>query len=73
MVERPNLRIIKNREGGSNTIIECVYCKDSRRIYQMDVGDKNIFSWNKQGVALPKRRADSLPEYGVSFAVQEPF
>lgn len=73
VVERPNLRIIKNRDGGVNKLIECCYCGDSRRIYQMDVGDKNKFSWNKQGVPMPTRRADSLPEYGVSFAVTEPF
>ena len=67
-VERPNLRIIKNREGGVKKLIECCYCPDSRRIYQADIGDMNSFSWNKEGISLPSKRADALPEYGVQLA-----
>ena len=68
VVERPNLRIIKNREGGVQRIIECAYCPDSRRIYEMNCGDKNRFTWNKEGLEPPTVRADSLPEYGITFA-----
>lgn len=39
VVERPNLRILKNRDGGVCKLIECCYCADSRRIYQADKGD----------------------------------
>lgn len=74
VVERPNLRIIKNREGGVQKIITCAYCQDSRRIYEMACGDKNHFHWNKEGIEPPAVRADSLPEYGVTFAeVDSPF
>lgn len=52
VVERPNLRIIKNREGGVQKLIECCYCADSRRIYQADRGDLNRFSWNKEGIRI---------------------
>lgn len=68
VVERPNLRIIKNREGGVQKLIECCYCPDSRRVYQADKGDLNDFTWNKEGLALPERRADSMPEYQVQRA-----
>lgn len=68
VVEQPNLRIIKNRDGGVCRIIECCYCPDSRRIYQADQGDLNHFSWNKQGVSQPSPRADSLSEYAVRMA-----
>lgn len=71
VVERPNLRIIKNREGGIQRIIECAYCQDSRRIYEMAFGDKNRFSWNKEGLEPPPVRADSLPEYGITFAEEK--
>ena len=73
VMERPNLRIIKNREGGIQKLIECCYCGDSRRIYQADKGDLNHFSWNREGVSLPNRRADTLPEYGVTMAEVQPF
>ena len=68
VVEQPNLRIIKNREGGVRRIIECCYCPDSRRIYQADTGDLNRFSWDKSGITPPNPRADSLPEYAVRMA-----
>ena len=68
VVEQPNLRIIKNREGGVRRLIECCYCPDSRRIYQADKGDLNRFSWDKSGITPPNPRADSLPEYAIRMA-----
>lgn len=65
VVEKPNLRIIKNREGGLCRLIECCYCPDSRRIYQADKGDQSHIGWNTEGVPKPAIRADSLPEYAV--------
>lgn len=73
VVERPNLRIIKNREGGVQKLIECCYCGDSRRIYQADKGDLNHFSWNREGLAFPDIRADSLPQYGIMLGEVAPF
>lgn len=73
VVERPDLRIIKNREGGIQKLIECCYCPDSRRIYQADKGDLNRFSWNKQGLELPQKRADSLPQFQITMASKMPF
>lgn len=65
VVERPNLRIIKNRKTGVNTLIECAYCPDSRRIFEKEVGDKSTFSWDKKGITKPSIRADSNPDYGI--------
>ncbi len=74
VVERPNLRILKNREGGVCKLIECCYCPDSRRIYQADKGDLNRFSWDKTGVTPPNPRADSLTDYAVRMAeAPQPF
>lgn len=66
--ERPNLRIIKNRDDGTQRVIECCYCGDSRRIYEASKGDLNKFSWDKTGLTPPKVRADSLPEYGIQIS-----
>ena len=68
VVERPNLRVLKNRDGGVCRLIECCYCPDSRRIYQADKGDLCRFSWNRDGITPPDPRADSLPEYAVRMA-----
>lgn len=61
--ERPDLRIIKNREGAVKKVLMCAYCPDSHRIYQADKGDKFHFGWDTSGLTPPKVRADSLPEY----------
>ena len=66
--ERPNLRVLKNREEGVLKVIECAYCADSRRIYQVDAGDNNEFSWDKTGIEKPAVLACSRPEYGVKYA-----
>lgn len=74
VVEKPNLRIIKNREDGRQRVIVCCYCPDSRRVYQADKGDLNRFSWNRQGLTPPAVRANSLPEYDVVIGeMNEPF
>lgn len=65
VVERPDLRVTKTRYNGNNTFIECCYCRDSRRVYQKDIGDKYSYSWDKTGLTKPLVRADSLPEYGI--------
>lgn len=70
VVERPDLRIIKARDGGLNRRVECCYCGDSRRIYQASVGDKYKYSWDRTGLNPPTIRADSIPEYGIHMAQQ---
>ena len=73
VVERPDLRIIKNREGGVQRLISCCYCPDSRRIYQSDRGDLNCFSWDKKDIKPPPLLASSLPEYQIQMAQRSPF
>lgn len=68
MVNKPDLKIIKNRGDGITKSIACAYCGASRRIYEADVGDTFNFSWDKQGIEIPKKKASSLPEYGISLA-----
>ena len=72
VAERPNLRVLKARDAGINTTIECCYCADSRRVYQANAGDRNTFSWDRTGLTPPRVRADSMEEYGIQLAQQEP-
>lgn len=76
--ERPDLRIIKNREGAIKKVIQCVYCPDSHRIYQADKGDCFNFGWDESGLTPPAIRADSMVEYqpqlsDLSNAMPAPF
>lgn len=73
VVERPNLRVVKSRDAGMERLIECGYCGDSRRIYQLSSGDLNNFSWDKTGLTPPAVRADSKPEYGVFISQPQMF
>lgn len=68
VVQRPDLRIIKNRTTGIQKEVACAFCGDSRRIYQADVGDKLLFSWDRTGLKHPDPRADSIPEYGIQLS-----
>lgn len=75
-VEKPDLRIIKNRDEGTERVISCAYAPDSRRIYQADKGDIINYSWNKTGIPLADPRADSMEEYSVKLSdrvVRDPF
>lgn len=62
-VEHPDIRVLKNREEGLMRLIPCGYAPDSRRIYQLDKGDKFHYSWDRSGLAKASPRADSKPEY----------
>ena len=68
VVQRPDLRILKNRTTGVQKDICCAYCGDSRRIFQADIGDKLRFSWDRTGLKHPDPRADSMPEYGIQLS-----
>lgn len=68
VVERPDIRILKNRMNGQQVLIPCAYCGDSRRIYQADRGDLNKFSWDRTGLKRPDVLACSLPEYGITLS-----
>ena len=73
VVERPNLRVIKSRDTGFQGIIECVYCPDSRRIYQADAGDRYNFTWDKEGLTKPSVLACDNPEYAPKMANNDLF
>ena len=45
-----------------------------RRIYQANVGDLSVYSWDKKGLKQPPVHANSLEEYGIKQAEpQSPF
>lgn len=65
LVENQAFRVLKNRKKGRFPITEFCFCPASRRIYQADVGDTLVCNWDKDGVAFPTTRADSLDDYKI--------
>lgn len=73
VVERPDIKIIKSRDSGTEMTIECVYLPSCRRIYEASVGDIGNYSWDKTGITPPSKRACDLPEYAPQLSQQQPF
>lgn len=67
-VERPDLRIIKNRDEGIERMVSCAYAPDSRRIYQSDKGDLAQYSWDKTGIPFADPKADTSPDYAIQLS-----
>lgn len=64
-VERPNIRITKNREFGTLSYIPCNYDPANRRIFQANIGDRTVYGWNHEGITIPEDQASALPEFTV--------
>lgn len=64
-IEKPNIRITKNRDFGICDLIECGYNPINRRIYQASIGDKKVYKWDHTGVMIPERPASSFEEFAA--------
>ncbi|MBR2681529.1 MAG: AAA family ATPase, partial [Exiguobacterium sp.] len=73
LISKPDITVLKSRDSGITKFIECAYCGDSRRVYQLSVGDKYNYSWDKAGLTPPSVLARSLPEYGIYMSQTQMF
>lgn len=73
VIERPDIRVLKSRDSGNETSIECIFLPCCRRIYEAKVGDKCKCSWNKEGLPPLNSRACDLPEYAPRMSNKQPF
>ena len=64
-VEKPSLRIMKNRAFGTTGTIECCYNPANRRIYSKAGGDTVVFSWDHTGLKIPDDMAIEHPEFQI--------
>lgn len=71
-IEKPNIRITKNREFGTCDYIPCSYDPANRRIFQTNIGDRTVYGWNHEDLALPEIQACTLPEFAVQNGEPEP-
>ena len=63
VIERPDIRVLKSRDSGTEMTVQCVYLPDCRRIYEASVGDLSNYSWDKTDLTPLSKRACDLPEY----------
>lgn len=69
-IEKPNIRVCKNREFGTETLIECSFDPCNRRIFQTAAGDHVSYSWDHRGLTIPEEPACSFPEFSVQRGVR---
>ena len=64
-IEKPNIRVTKNRDFGETGYILCDYDPVNRRIYQKNLGDRIVYGWDHAGLKEPEDRAMDLPEFQI--------
>lgn len=64
-IEKPNVRVTKNRDFGETGFIQCDYDPVNRRIYQKNLGDRTVYSWDHHGIKEPEDQAIALPEFQI--------
>lgn len=67
-IEKPNIRVTKNREFGTTEYIECSYDPANRRIFQANIGDRVVYGWDHTNLNLPLNRVDEYPEFNIQKA-----
>lgn len=61
-IEKPHIRITKNRSYGEIGLVECEYDPVNRRIYQKGMGNRT-YGWDHTGISVPDDQAIMLPEF----------
>ena len=64
-IEKPNIRVTKNRSYGETGYILCDYDPVNRRIYQKNLGDRMVYGWDHNGISVPEDQACTLPEFQI--------
>ena len=64
-IEKPNLRVTKNREYGICERIQCSYDPATRRIFQTAYGDRIIYGWNHNDLPLAVNPVSSFPDFTI--------
>lgn len=60
-IEKPNIRVTKNRDFGITDYIQCGFDPCNRRIFQASIGDRIVYSWDHTNLELPENQANALP------------
>ena len=60
-IEKPNIRVTKNRHRGKLGTVICSYDPINRRIYESASGDRLVYSWDHSGLEPPEDAAIDYP------------
>ena len=66
------IRVTKNRDFGSTGFINTCYDPANRRLYQLNTGDKIVYSWDHSGIKVPENAAATREEFALDDGTQEP-
>lgn len=69
-LERPNIRVTKNRDFGEEGLILCDFDPTNRRIFQISTGDRKVYGWDHTGIKLPENPANELDEFKLQSNAQ---
>lgn len=64
-IEKPNIRVCKNRDFGLTPVIQCSFDPCNRRIFQTSIGDRTRFGWDHTGITMPEDQACALAEFQI--------
>lgn len=70
-IQKPDIMVTKNREFGETPYIKCRYNPVNRRIFQENIGDKIVYSWNHEGLKVPAVQAMDLPQFQIKSREEE--
>lgn len=76
-IEKPNIRVSKNRDFGLTPIIQCSFDPCNRRIFQTSTGDRIVYGWDHSGLQIPEIQACKIEEFAIQHgprvSAAEPF
>ena len=64
-IEKPDIRVTKNREFGETPFIRCQYNPVNRRIFQENKGDRIVYGWDHEGIQPPELQAMKMPQFRI--------
>ena len=72
-IEKPNVRVTKNRSFGTTGLVLCDYDPANRRIFQKGFGDRIVYGWDHNGIQIPENQANKLEEFQLQSVREQPF
>lgn len=64
-IEKPNIRVTKNREFGDTPLIRCDFDPSTRRIYQSSIGDRTVYGWDHSGITVPENSVENDSDFAI--------
>lgn len=65
-IEKPNIRLLKNRDFGITGTVVCAYDPSNHRIYEKARGDVVRYEWDHVGVPEAQNPAHGSPGFEIT-------